>query len=292
MAKFLISAFADEASEELDLQIAALKRNGVRCIEPRSVNGNMIKKSDEELEEIAKKLKEAGISLSALGSPIGKFNIDDDFDVHMEEFRRACKACEILETKNMRIFSFFVPQDRLSECRGEVMRRMQILLDEAEKHGITLCHENESKIYGQNPNEVKDLLSTFPNLRGIFDAANFIRNGEKSIEGFEATLPSLEYIHVKDAAAEDRAILPVGMGEGKYDEIINRIDEATDKLVYLTVEPHLFKFIGYDKIDKTALKIGVRFETADQAFDFAVQSLKNMLTNLGFKEGEDLVWTR
>ena len=52
MAKFLISAFADEASEDLDLQIAALKRNGVRCIEPRSVNGNMVKKTDEELEEI------------------------------------------------------------------------------------------------------------------------------------------------------------------------------------------------------------------------------------------------
>ena len=80
MAKFLISAFADEASEELDLQIAALKRNGVRCIEPRSVNGNMVKKTDEELEEIAKKLRDNGISLSSLGSPIGKFSIDEDFE--------------------------------------------------------------------------------------------------------------------------------------------------------------------------------------------------------------------
>ena len=292
MAKFLISAFADEASEDLDLQIAALKRNGVRCIEPRSVNGNMVKKTDEELEEIAKKLRDNGISLSSLGSPIGKFSIDEDFEIHMEEFRRAIRACEILGTKNMRMFSFFVEPERYAECRDEVIRRLKIMLEEAKKHGITLCHENESKIYGQNPPEVKDLLTALPELKGIFDAANFIRNKQDSIEGFEATLPSLEYIHVKDAVAETRAILPAGMGEGKYDEVIDRTDKATDKLIYLTVEPHLFKFIGYDKIDKTSLNIGMHFETSDEAFDFAVTKLKEVLTGLGFKEGEDKVWTR
>ena len=44
MAQFIISAFADEASDLLDGQIAALKRNGLCLIEPRSVNGNMVDK--------------------------------------------------------------------------------------------------------------------------------------------------------------------------------------------------------------------------------------------------------
>ena len=36
----------------------------------------------------------------------------------------------------------------------------------------------------------------------------------------------------------------------------------------------------------------MHFETSDEAFDFAVTKLKEVLTGLGFKEGEDKVWTR
>ena len=38
MAEFLISAFADETSNDPDHQIAALKRNGLRLIEPRNID--------------------------------------------------------------------------------------------------------------------------------------------------------------------------------------------------------------------------------------------------------------
>ena len=64
MAQFIISAFADEASDLLVGQIAALKRNGLRLIEPRSIEGNVVKKTDEELAQIRKQLDEAGISIS------------------------------------------------------------------------------------------------------------------------------------------------------------------------------------------------------------------------------------
>ena len=90
MASFRISAFADEASDTLPGQIAALKRNGIGYIEPRNVNGNLIKKTDAELYEIAGMLAEASIGVSSLGSPIGKFNIDEDFDLHLELHRLDC----------------------------------------------------------------------------------------------------------------------------------------------------------------------------------------------------------
>ena len=48
MAQFMISAFADEASDLLSGQIAALKRNGLCVLEPRSIEGNMVDKTDEE----------------------------------------------------------------------------------------------------------------------------------------------------------------------------------------------------------------------------------------------------
>ncbi len=292
MAQFLISAFADEASDNLTHQIAALKRNGLAYIEPRNVNGNIIQKTDAELQAISDRLKQAGIGVSSLGSPIGKFKIDDDFELHLADFRRALRACEILGTKNMRIFSFFVPQDRLGECRDEVFRRMHILLEEAAKAGITLCHENESQIYGQNPNEVRDLLTNLPALRGIFDAANFVLNNQNPIAGMEATLPALEYLHIKDARFEEKCIVPAGMGNGAYEEVLRRVDAATDRTVFLTVEPHLHIFQAYKRIDSHKLKTGMEFDNADNAFDCAVTHLKQLLTKLGYHEEKTKVWKK
>lgn len=292
MAQFLISAFADETSDDLGHQIEALKRNGLGYIEPRNANGNIIKKTDDELEAIARQLQEAGIKVSSLGSPIGKFDIDKDFEIHLADFRRALRACEILGTKNMRMFSFFVPQDRLAECRDEVLRRMSILLAEAEKAGITLCHENESKIYGQNPDEVRDLLTSLPALRGIFDAANYVMNDQDPIAGIEATLPSLEYLHIKDARFDEKCIVPCGMGDGQYEEVLRRVDAATDATVYLTIEPHLHIFQAYQRIDSHKLKTGIEFENSDDAFDCAVSHLKETLKKLGFHEEDNKIWKK
>lgn len=281
MAKFLISAFADEACDELDGQIKALHRNGFRCIEPRSMGGNVIKKTDEELFAIREKLDAAGITVPSLGSPIGKFEITEDFEIHMADFRRALRACEILGAKRMRIFSFFVKQDELATYRDEVMRRMSILLEEADKAGVMLCHENESKIYGQNPTEVRDLLDNLPGLRGVFDAANFVRHKQDPIAGFEATADKLEYIHIKDAFFSDRSMTPVGDGDGQYKEILTRVDQMTDREIVLTLEPHLFLFNSYKSIDKLELKHRYSFDNADEAFDCAANALKKLLAEIG-----------
>lgn len=291
MAQFMISAFADEASDCLEGQIAALKRNGLCLIEPRSMNGNMVEKTDEELAQISKQLKDAGISLSSLGSPIGKYSIEEPFEEHLKTYERALAACKILGTNRMRVFSFFVPRDRISEYRDEVMRRMKIMIARAKEEGITLCHENEAKIYGQNIGEVSDLLTSLPEIRGVFDAANFIMDAQDPIKGFEATAPSLEYMHVKDAKL-DKTIVPVGMGDGKYDEVIKRLDTMTDRTVILTVEPHLKKFTGYSNIDDREMKHDLHFENSNDSFDFAINSMKNLLISLGYHEEENHVWKK
>ena len=75
MAKFILSAFADEYSPEIDKQIEGLKKNGIDYMEIRGVDGTNI--SDitlEKAEEVHAKLKAAGIGVSSIGSPIGKIN--------------------------------------------------------------------------------------------------------------------------------------------------------------------------------------------------------------------------
>lgn len=292
MAEFLISAFADEASANPDRQIAALKRNRLRVIEPRNIGGGILDRNDAEIDAFAQKLADAGIGISALGSPIGKYDIDLDFGPHLAQFRRALKICRRLGTDRMRMFSFFVPQDRLKECRAEVLRRLQIMLEEADRAGVMLCHENESNIYGQNPEEVADLLGSLPGLYGVFDAANYIMNGQDPLAGIDATLIRPAYLHMKDAQLAEKAIVPVGMGDGCYEEVLRRVETHMTGLVYLTVEPHLHLFDAYKKIDSHRLRTGVAFDNADDAFDCAVANVKKMLASLGWTEGEDLIWRK
>ena len=261
-------------------------------IEPRNIGGGIVDRTDAELDAFADKLDRAGIGISALGSPIGKYDIDKPFDAHLTVFRRALEVCRRLGTNRMRMFSFFVPQERLKECRAEVLRRLSVMLEEADRAGVTLCHENESKIYGQNPEEVADLLHALPGLYGVFDAGNYVMNDQDPLAGIDATLIRPAYLHMKDAIGAEKAIVPVGMGDGRYEKVLRRVDRAMDGLVYLTVEPHLHIFEIYQRIDSHKLKTGIAFDNSDDAFDCAVGSVKTMLTRLGYTEGADLIWRK
>ena len=293
MAKFALSAFADEAGSTLAEQISALKENGIDYIEPRNIDKKgILDISPEELKSIKAELDKNGIKVNSLGSPIGKYPIDDPFEIHLDAFEKALTACKILDTKNMRMFSFFVSENELSEKRDEVLYRMRTLVSIAKKRGVRLCHENESKIYGCMPEEVDDLLTNVDGLYGIFDPANYRMNGADCMKGIEVTLKSFAYLHIKDAIYETETIVPPGEGEGRIAEVINKVNDSTDGLVYLTLEPHLHVFDAYSSIDEHELKGTHAFNNNREAFDFAVNALKNLLIENGYKKGEDNLWTR
>ena len=89
MAIFRLSAFADEYSPNFDEQIKGLLANGIHLMEPRGIDGvNISDLTKEKTLEVKAKLDAAGIGISALGSPIGKIRIDEDFEAHKDKLRR------------------------------------------------------------------------------------------------------------------------------------------------------------------------------------------------------------
>ena len=293
MAEFVLSAFADEAGDSLDEQIAALVGNGIRYIEPRNIDRvGVLDHTEESLAAIKAKLDENGIKVGSLGSPIGKYDITADFDSYLVTFEKALRACEILGTKKMRMFSFFVEQDKLAEHRDEVIRRLQIMVDLATERGITLCHENESRIYGQMPREVDDLMDSVKGLKAIFDPANYRMNDGDVMAGIEATLKSFAYLHIKDAIYSTQTILPAGEGEGRIADVINIVNGKVEGEVMLTLEPHLSVFHAYASIDEHELKGKYNFDNTRDAFDFAANALKKLLTENGYREDENGKWKK
>lgn len=293
MATFYLSAFADEAGESLKEQIDALRANGIGKIEPRNIDGKVvIDMTDAEQKDVYHRLCDNGITVGSLGSPIGKYPIHDPFGPHYDRFLRALDCAHNLGTDRMRMFSFFVGQDELKECRADVIDRLGKMLEEAKKQGIILCHENESAIYGQMPAQAKDLLASLPDLRGIHDPANYVLNGADPIEGINATLTRFEYMHVKDASLSEGVILPAGEGEGRIAETLALIDKAVDGPVMLTVEPHLFAFKSFKNINADAIKGRHSFDSDRAAFDFAIGALKGVLEKEGYKKVGTYEWKK
>lgn len=293
MAKFVLSAFADEAGTTLDEQIAALLRNDIGYIEPRNINGKpILTLTDEELIQVKSELDKNGIKVNSLGSPIGKYPIKEPFDKHLVDFKRALEVCKALGTDKMRMFSFFTDQSELDTYRDEVLARLNEMCKIAKEHGITLCHENESEIYGQNPKEMLDIMNNVHGIKGIFDAANYRMNNCDVLAGIEATLVNLAYLHIKDAIYDSQLIVPAGDGEGKIAEILDIVNSSTDEVVYLTLEPHLFLFDAYKGIDKHELKGKYTFTNNSESFDFAVNALKKLLIENGYEKDGNNVWKK
>lgn len=285
MAEFFFSAFADEAADDLDGQIAALKRNDIGYIEPRFIDKKgILTLTENELLEMKKKLDEADIKVGSLGSPIGKYPIEDSFELHLEDFKKALRAAKLLGTDKIRMFSFFHKETALADCRKEVLRRLGIMTEMAKAEGITLCHENEAHIYGELPAEVADILSNVEGLGGIFDAANYVMAGADAMEGAKVTLPYLSYIHIKDAEYASQTILPAGEGEGHILEVLDMVNDAIDAPVMLTLEPHLNAFTAFKSIDTHELKGKYSFKNNTESFDFAVNALEALLEKGGYKK--------
>ena len=92
-----LCAFADEAAEPIAEQISALKENNIPQIELRSVDGINVKDlTDEKAQEIARALKEAGISVWSLGSPLGKSDISADFSQEVAVLKRLLQSFHLV----------------------------------------------------------------------------------------------------------------------------------------------------------------------------------------------------
>lgn len=287
MARFMISAFADEASKEISKQIEACKKNGITHIELRGLGeGKSINSiTPDEAKELRRVLDKGGIGVSAIGSGYGKIEITDDFEPHFEAFKNTVEVAKILGTKNIRMFSFyFTKGESYEEYKPEVIRRLTIMCDYALENGIKCCHENECNIYGDIPERCLELHEALGDkLGGIFDPANYIHCNVDILPAYEMLEKYIDYLHVKDARYSDGVVTPVGKGDAHFTELLKRFSQK-DGARFLTIEPHLAVFEGLKELEASGssaekLSTGDEFKYAsrDESFAAAASALHGQL---------------
>jgi sugar phosphate isomerase/epimerase len=267
-----LSGFADEISPDPAEQLAVLAAENITHLELRSAwSVNVADLGDAELARLGQALDDAGVRVSAIGSPIGKIAVDAPLGPELDRLRRVADVAAGFGTTIVRVFSFFIPGSQSPErYREQVIERMRALADIAEERGVMLAHENEKEIYGDRPERCADIIASVgsPALRATFDAANFVQCGVRPYTDAYALLrPYLVYLQVKDALATTGQVVPAGQGDGQVRETLAALADS-GFTGYVSLEPHL--------------ATGGRFGGFSGPDDFrrAAQALKALLTDL------------
>lgn len=243
-----LSAFADEAGPTADEQIAALRATGLTYIDIRNIDGHNVSALPLDLARtIRSKLDAAGIKVGMFGSPIGKIDITEDFEIDIDKLLHIGRLHQILGGTDVRIFSYFNKHNRTkAEFRETAFDRLGKLTKLAHELGLVLYHENEVHIFGEKSDDVLDIATTFRaskdgGLHMIFDFGNYNAIGEDVWQAWLKLRATTDAIHIKDNlrdAAGNLIHVPAGSGQGKIPEILA---DAAKRNWHgpIVLEPHL-----------------------------------------------------
>lgn len=243
-----ISGFYDEASPDLREQCELIKSFGEGYLCPRVVNGrNISTYTAQEFEkEIKPILDEYGVKFSSIGSPIGKIDLYDDeaYEGQLKKLEELVKICQIMGCKYIRMFSFHVdPKGNYDEYFPIVVKKLRGFLEKVKGTDIILLHENEKKIYGDVPERVLKIYKEIndPQFQLAFDASNYIQCGVNAPQAYEMLKEYTVYYHIKDCSPE-KVEVPIGLGEGGYENMINDLIVNRKYEGFMTLEPHTGKY--------------------------------------------------
>lgn len=275
MKNYKLCAFADEAGDSLQEQIKAMKENSISYLEIRNVdNVNVSDLSVQQAKLIKESLSQNGISIFSIGSPIGKIGIGDDFENHLEKFKRTLEIADILGARAFRLFSFYIDKDKNPEDYTEkVLEQMNRFVLAAKNSDVVLCHENEKGIFGDIPSRCEIIHKNIPQIKAVFDPANFVQCGVETVSAFDMLSPYIHYMHIKDALA-DGTVVPSGKGIGSIAELLKKYRSEI-----LTLEPHLYEFSGLKSLEQEGDTSGIlqTYKDNREAFDAGVNALKEII---------------
>jgi sugar phosphate isomerase/epimerase len=268
-AHILLSAFADEAANHKTAveQFSALAALGLKFYSPRFVDvtgagtvKHVVTLDDSELTKLAQLQKEYGLSVTSIGSRIGKVKIGDFADkshnkyVDPAEYLKTevaatLKAAKALGAKLVRGFSFYQPHgDDPWKYVDQAVERLKPIVDAFGEAGLVYGLEVEANLIGQNGRLLATLAEKTgrKNLVCIFDGGNLSSQNLTWMEVFDEYVAMREHIgwiHIKDykvdrnlkwtgVVDEERLknFVPANVGDSAHEAILRDFKNVLPKL--------------------------------------------------------------
>ncbi len=251
-----LTGFADEASRDLEKQIAATKELGWSAISARMIGDkNIHELPQDEFDRVADRLDEAGIHVPEFGSLIANWGkkIDSDFAVTLAEIERAIPRMKRLGTRIVRIMSYAQQPWGEDQQEAERFRRLREIVRRFTDEGLVAAHENCMNWGGFSCTHSLRLIEEIPGLKLIFDTGNPVFQRDRSqaepfpwqdpFEFWKAVRDHVVHIHVKDCRnpvgdeTEPEYTMP-GEGQAMLREILgDALARGYDG--WIAIEPHV-----------------------------------------------------
>lgn len=265
-----LTGFADEIAASLEDQIATMSELGIKGIDLRNVDGvHVLSLTESHIDVINHRLREAGMYISSIGSPVNKVPYDILGEaVELDKLRKALHIGALLNCRKIRIFTPEYDGDDI----GRVISWMAGQRRLAEEYDAVLIHENDARYWGAYPENARRLFEDLasPNFKAAFDFANTVLIGFRPWDDwFPWILPYLDTLHIKDA--KDGLVTVAGEGDGQIERTLRFLHESGWSGP-LTLEPHLSNvghFGGY---------------SGAQLFTEATNGLRRVMAAVGIQE--------
>lgn len=281
----LLSGLADEAANQKTAmqQFCAfaalgLKYYTIRFIDAGAGIQNVMQLESAMIDSLLELQREYGLSVSSIGSPIGKVKLVDSDDgtsnrfVPFKEYlsrdvRRACELANRFQCKLIRGFSFYHPRGSDIEIHlSQAVDQIGEIVRVCDSYGLTFGLEVEANLVGQTGKLLARIHEAVahPGLVLVFDGANLVCQGmttDQVLDEYHAMKHGLGWIHVKDYKRPDiktshvdeeslKAFVPADAGDSGHEAIFRDLKTIYPMLLerlkargipglFIDLEPHL-----------------------------------------------------
>ncbi len=248
-----IGLISDEVSPSLDEGLAFAREQEIGTIDLRLIDGaNVLALSRSELANAAQRVRQAGLSVSCLCTPLLKWcppgktarNMGDQFGFELGDQKprdvcaKAFAAAEILGARNLRVFSYLAYDGYHVDDLREPIDDLLVL---AEKFDMKVHVENEGVCNIVSLADLELAVTTYrhPRLRALPDIANAWRKSAPlSAADLARLLPFSDILHIKDYSNTARSFVAIGEGDIPIAALLGATLPVREAPLTLTIETH------------------------------------------------------
>ncbi|MBZ5619188.1 MAG: sugar phosphate isomerase/epimerase [Acidobacteriia bacterium] len=235
---FRTAAITDEFSPDIEIATRSMSEIGMTGAELRMVFGkNIVGLTDEELDRAMGIVRDHGLEIVSIASPLLKCALPDAPEVdarfqkdmfaatqtYADQPGLAARAFEIAKrtgARIIRVFSYWRTV-RPEECLDRIVEALGSLAHQAAQHDLIVALENEHACNIATGAETARVLAAVdhPNLKIVWDPANALVSGETPFpDGYRRLPPGrIAHVHAKDCQRQDGKLVWGPLGEGLID---------------------------------------------------------------------------
>ncbi len=172
--------------------------------------------SQQQTAEYRAAMKETGVSVYCYTAVISFFEKREKISANLD---KELQNALTLGAKLFMIVPFYFMVDEMKakkldreQVREYMKKGFQLAVEKGQKAGLQVCFETtpQDVLCLSGTEDCKWMLEQVPGLGFVFDTANMLSHGDKTLEAYEALKSHIIHVHLKDVALRERrfSLLP------------------------------------------------------------------------------------